>query len=107
MEDMIEEVVGEIDVGYDLDEYTPKKRHQLEEIEDDVYVMDARVPISEANEALGVNVSDREAHTIGGLVTAMLRRIPRIDDSVEEAGCRIVVEAASDRVPIRLKVEVI
>ena len=49
MEDILEEVVGEIDVGYDFDEYTPKKRHRLEEIEDDVYVMDSRVPISEAN----------------------------------------------------------
>jgi putative hemolysin len=54
-----------------------------------------------------VNFSDREAHTIGGLVTARLRRIPKVGDSIEEAGFRIVVEEASDRVPIRLKVEVI
>ena len=74
MEDIIEEVVGEIDVGYDFDEYTPRKRHQLEEIASDVYVMDARVPISEVNEVLGVHLSDRDAHTIGGLVTARLRR---------------------------------
>jgi len=105
MEDIIEEVVGEIDVGYDFDEYTPKKRHQLEEIEDDVYVMDSRVPISEANEVLGVNFSDREAHTIGGLVTARLRRIPRIGDSIEEAGFRITVEEANERTALRLKVE--
>jgi len=107
MEDIIEEVVGEIDVGYDFDEYSPKKRHQLEEVEPDVYVMDARVPISEVNEVLVVNFSDRESHTIGGLVTARLRRIPRMGDSVEEAGFRIVVEDASARVPIRLKVKAI
>ncbi|MBT6200131.1 MAG: cobalt transporter, partial [Bacteroidetes Order II. Incertae sedis bacterium] len=104
-EDIIEEVVGEIDVGYDFDEYTPKKRHQLEEIEDDVYVMDSRVPISEANEVLGVNLSDREAHTVGGLVTARLRRIPRIGDNIEEAGFRITVEDASERSALRLKVQ--
>ena len=65
MEDIIEEVVGEIDVGYDFDEYSPKKRHQLEEVEPDVYVMDARIPISEAVEVLGVHLSDRDAHTVG------------------------------------------
>jgi CBS domain containing-hemolysin-like protein len=91
-------------VGYDFDEYTPKKRHQLEEVESDVYVMDARVPISEANEVLGVHFSDREAHTIGGLVTARLRRIPRVGDNIEEAGFRITVEAATERAAVRLKV---
>ena len=105
MEDIIEEVVGEIDVGYDFDEYTPKKRHQLEEIDTDVYVMDARVPISEAGEVLGVHLSDREAHTIGGLVTARLRHIPKVGDSVEEAGFLFRVEEASDRAALTIRAE--
>jgi len=105
MEDIIEEVVGEIDVGYDFDEYSPKKRHQLEEIEPDVYVMDARIPISEAAEVLGVHLSDRDAHTVGGLVTARLRRIPKMGDFIEEAGYLFVVEAANERSPVRLRVK--
>ncbi len=104
MEDIIEEVVGEIDVGYDFDEYTPKKRHQFEEVESNIYVMDARVPISEANEILGASFSDREAHTVGGLVTARLRRIPKVGDDIEEAGFRIIVVEASDRAAIQLRV---
>ena len=60
---------------------------------------------SEANEVLGVNLSDREAHTVGGLVTARLRRIPRIGDNIEEAGFRITVEDASERSALRLKVQ--
>ena len=104
MEDIIEEVVGEIDVGYDFDEYSPKKRHQLEEVEPDVYVMDARIPISEAVEVLGVHLSDRDAHTVGGLVTARLRRIPKVGDSIEEAGFKFFVEEANDRAPILLRV---
>ena len=103
MEDIIEEVVGEIDVGYDFDEYSPKKRHQLEEVEPDVYVMDARIPISEACEVIGIALSDRDAHTVGGLVTARLRRIPKIGDVVEEAGFVIEVKDASERVPLRVK----
>ena len=104
MEDIIEEVVGEIDVGYDFDEYSPKKRHQLEEVEPDIYLMDARIPISEAAEVLGVHLSDRDAHTVGGLVTARLRRIPRIGDIIEEAGFCFAVEEASDRAPLRLRI---
>lgn len=104
MEDIIEEVVGEIDVGYDFDEYTPKKRHQLEEIDSGVFLMDARVPISEASEVLGVPLSDREAHTVGGLVTARLRRIPQVGDNVEESGLLFIVEKASDRSALIVKV---
>ena len=105
MEDVIEEVVGEIDVGYDFDEYSPKKRHQLEEIESDVYVMDARIPISEAVEVLGVHLSDQDAHTVGGLVTARLRRIPKVGDSIEKSGFQFIVEEASDRTPLRIRVQ--
>ena len=103
MEDIIEEVVGEIDVGYDFDEYSPKKRHQLEEVKPDVYVMDARIPISEAAEVLGVHLSDRDAHTVGGLVTAGLRRIPKIGDSIEKAGFQFIVEEASERAPLTIR----
>ena len=74
-------------VGYDFDEYSPRKRHQLEEISPGVYLMDSRVPVSEANEVLGL--SDREVHTVGGLVRASLRRIPVQGDNIEEAGFRI------------------
>ncbi len=105
MEDIIEEVVGEIDVGYDFDEYTPRKRHQFEALADGIYVMDSRVRISEANDVLGASFSDRESHTVGGLVTARLRRIPRAGDHIEESGWRIVVEEASDRAAVRLRVE--
>ena len=104
MEDIIEEVVGEIDVGYDFDEYSPKKSHQLEEVEPDIYLMDARIPISEAAEVLGVHLSDRDAHTVGGLVTAQLRRIPKVGDRIEEAGFLFVVEEANDRTPLLIRV---
>jgi len=67
--------------------------------------MDARVPISEVNEVLGVHLSDRDAHTIGGLVTARLRRIPRVGDSVEEAGFIFMVDDASDRAALTIRIE--
>lgn len=46
-------------------------------------------PVSEANEVLGL--SDREVHTVGGLMTVSLRRVPVQGDNIEEAGFRITL----------------
>ena len=49
-------------------------------------------------------LSDREAHTVGGLVTARLRRIPHVGDSVEESGLLFIVEKASDRAALLVRI---
>lgn len=105
MEDILEEVVGEIDVGYDFDEYEPRRKHQFESIGEDVYIMDSRLPISEANEVLGLNLPDRESHTIGGFVTARLRHIPGVGEGIDESGFRFTVEEATERGVVKLRVE--
>ena len=56
--------------------------------------MDARLPISEVNDVLGLSLSTTEFHTVGGLVTARLRRLPKEGDLIVESGyCFRVVEA--------------
>ena len=105
MEDIVEEVLGEIDVGYDFEEYQPKRRHEFSRIGDDVFLMDARVSISEANEVLGINLPAREFHTLGGLVMARLRRIPREGDYIVELGYRLTVVEATERALVKLRVE--
>ena len=105
MEDIVEEVLGEIDVGYDFEEYQPKRRHEFTELDDDVYLMDARVSISEANEVLGIRMPATEFHTLGGLVMARLRRIPREGDYIVELGYRLTVVEATDRALVKLRVE--
>ena len=105
MENIIEEAVGEINVDFDFDEYVPRKRHRLEEVDEGAYVMDARVPISETNEILDASFFDRDSRTMGGLITARVRRIPKLGDSIEDAGFRITVEEAGERAVTRLRVE--
>ena len=105
MEDIIEEVLGEIDVGYDFEEYHPKRRHEFTSIGDDIYLMDSRVSISEANEVLGVQLPATEFHTLGGLMMARLRRIPREGDHIVELGYRLTVIEATDRSLVKLRVE--
>ena len=105
MEDILEEVVGEIDVGYDFEEYLPKRKRIFEMLDEEVYLMDARLPISEVNEVLYTQLPAAETHTIGGLVVARLRRIPSKGDSITEAGYRFTVEEATERSIVRLRVE--
>ena len=105
MEDILEEVVGEIDVGYDFEEYLPRRKRVFEMLDEEVYLMDARLPISEANEVLGTNLPAAESHTIGGLVMARLRHIPKKGEFILESGYRLTVEEATERSIVRLRVE--
>jgi len=105
MEDVFEEVVGEIDVGYDFDEYHPKKRIYIEHENEDSHVMSGRTPISEVNDILYVQFPVEEAHTIGGLITSRLRQIPREGKSIVEQGHRITVLEADERSVIKVRLE--
>jgi CBS domain containing-hemolysin-like protein len=105
MEDILEEVVGEIDVGYDFEEYLPRRKRTFEVLDEETYIIDARLPISEANDVLFANLPAAESHTIGGLVMARLRHIPKQGESVVESGFRFTVEEATDRSIVKLRVE--
>jgi CBS domain containing-hemolysin-like protein len=105
MEDIVEEVVGEIDVGYDFEEYLPKRKRVYERLAEEVYLMDSRLPISEANEILRTLLPTTEFHTVGGLVLARLRHIPKEGEFIVEDGYRFTVVEASERSIIKLRVE--
>jgi putative hemolysin len=105
MEDILEEVVGEIDVGYDFEEYLPRRKRIFEMLDEETYLMDARLPISEVNELLGTSLPAVESHTIGGLMMARLRHIPRVGESITESGFRFSVTEATDRAVVKLRVE--
>lgn len=105
MEDVFEEVVGEIDVGYDFDEYQPKRRIYIEHESENSHLMSGRMPISEVNDTLHVEFPVTEAHTIGGFVVSRLRRIAREGDSVEEQGYRIIVLESDARSVVKVRVE--
>jgi len=107
MEDIIEEVVGEIDVGYDFGEYNVEHRRKrdFEKVGEGVYFMDSRLAISEVNELLYIELPSRESHTIGGFVMARLRHIPKEGESLAEFGYRFTVSQATERSIVKLKVE--
>jgi len=105
MEDIFEEVVGEIDVGYDFDEYQPKRKIAIEHESDNSHLMSGRTPISEVNDILHVHFPVEEAHTIGGLIVSRMRNIPKEGDNIEEHGYRLSVLEADSRSVIKVRVE--
>ena len=105
MEDIVEEVVGEIDVGYDFDEYLPRRRHTVEELGDDAWLMDARLSISEASELLLLNVEGGHFHTLAGLMMHRLRRIPSVGEYIDASGYRFTVVEATARTIEKIRVE--
>jgi len=105
MEDIFEEVVGEIDVGYDFDEYHPKRKIQIEQESENSHLMSGRTPISEVNDILYASFPVEEAHTIGGLIISRMRSIPIEGDSVEENGYRLSVLEADSRSVVKVRVE--
>lgn len=105
MEDIVEEVVGEIDVGYDFEEYKPRRKRIIESLEGGVYIMDSRLSVSEAAEALGVRLPTAEFHTLGGLILGRFRRIPREGEFIVEEGYRFIVDEADERTLVRIRIE--
>jgi putative hemolysin len=76
-----------------------------EEPGDDALLLDAGTPLAEIGELLDIDLPTREFHTVGGLLTSRLRRIPAIGDTIEEGGYRFTVVDATSRAASRIRVE--
>jgi CBS domain containing-hemolysin-like protein len=98
IEDILEEIVGEIQDEFDDDE---PPAHQT--LADGAVEVDARMPIDEVNDLLDVAISeDEEYDTIGGYVTKILGRIPKVAEDVEMPGLTVHILDADDRKISRL-----
>ena len=79
LEDIVEEIVGEITDEFD-EEGIGIQEH------DSGYAIDGRVPIRDVNEALGSEFESEDFDTIGGLVLGRLARVPEVGDEVRIDG---------------------
>ena len=91
IEDILEEIVGEIRDEYDVEE------QEIEQLGDDRFWVLGRVTISELSERLGTDMSHDEVTTVGGLAYELFGRVPKSGDAIEHAGFRIVVERVRRR----------
>ncbi|MCL6471678.1 MAG: hemolysin family protein [Firmicutes bacterium] len=91
IEDLLEEIVGEIFDEYDLEETL------VEYIDEHTIRMDARVNIFEANEILNANLSRNDIDTIGGFVYSLFGRIPNPGEQVRFENLTFKVEKVIGR----------
>ena len=107
MEDILEEVVGEIDVGYDFDEYRPTKTHRRIQTlqKNESFLVDGRTPLSQINDQLHLALPVSVAHTIGGFLADRLRHIPQEGTHFTENNVRYTVNSATERAITKVLVE--
>lgn len=102
IEDLLEELVGEI--ADEHDEPPPQPIRRLDELTADV---EARVHVEEVNEALKIDIPVDEAYdTVAGFVLARMGKIPRPGEYVTEGRYRIEVIEARDRAIKRLRIRI-
>lgn len=108
MEDVFEEVVGEIDVGYDFDEYEShrsKQRILIKEVGPDEFLVDGRMPVSQINEELHLSIPMEAAHTVAGLIINRLRTIPPVGSQIREESYQFTVKAVSPRTVTKVHIK--
>ncbi|WP_379971221.1 hemolysin family protein [Ectobacillus sp. sgz5001026] len=109
LEDILEEIVGEIRDEYDGDEKPP-----IQDVNDDYKILDGKVLVSEVNDLLGVNIEEEDVDTIGGWIltqdsTIALGQTFRIDDwilKVTELDSHQIKRVEAKRLHKEVQVEV-
>ncbi len=100
LEDLIEEIVGDIQDEHDIEEQS------VVELAEGRLLVDATLPIAELNRRLEAELEeDADYNTVGGLVLERLGRVPTVGETVTDKGIAFHVRAADDRHVIQLEVE--
>ncbi|MGB7269793.1 MAG: HlyC/CorC family transporter [Albidovulum sp.] len=99
LEDILEEIVGEIADEFDLD-----AEHQLKPVEDGDYIVDGTMTIRDLNRATDWSLPDDEANTIAGLVIHEAQTIPGEGQVFSFHGFRFEVVARKENRITRLKI---
>lgn len=91
MEDIIEELVGEISDEYDRD------IAQVEELMDGRFRVTARLPVDELGDLFGLDLEDEDVDTAGGLLAKQLGRLPQPGDRATVSGLTLEAERTEGR----------
>ena len=92
IEDVLEEIVGDIEDEYDTDDDQLIKQYK-----ENTYAVKALTPIDDFNENFQVNLDTKDVDTIGGLVTREFGHLPKRGECVEISGFRFKVLRADSR----------
>lgn len=106
LEDILEEIVGEIRDEYDeLEE--KKAALQIKQLSPAVYLVDGETPLDELNARLSLELPVSEAVTIGGLLLHRLAEIPKVGTTLVVDGARITVAEATEKEVRKVRIEIL
>ena len=91
MEDLIEELVGDISDEYD------REVVEFEELDDGRYRVSARLPVGELGELFDIDLDDDDVDSVGGLLTKALGRLPLPGSRAHYSGLILVAERTEGR----------
>lgn len=92
IEDLLEEIVGDIQ-----DEYDPDEEAEYEQIGPDEYLFDAGINLNDVNDLLEVELPTDESDTLGGLVFSTLGKVPLLGETFSLDNLEIKVENITGR----------
>ncbi|HET7770480.1 MAG TPA: hemolysin family protein, partial [Chloroflexota bacterium] len=98
IEDILEEIVGEIQ-----DEFDPEET-MVETVNEHETIVDAIMTLDDVNDVLSIQLEDEDVDTLGGYVYAKLGRVPERGAAVEDEGVRLVVEEVEGNRITRVRV---
>ena len=90
LEDIVEEIVGEI-----RDEYDQAEELVYQAINDDEYLFLGRIDIDDFNDIMGTELPNSEADTLSGLIYSRIGRVPTAGDNVQIDDLQLTVEQVS------------
>ena len=99
MEDLLEEIVGEIVDEYDIEE------PRIETLDDGCLLVAGRTSIDEVSEVLGVDLPDTEWDTVGGLMFNLLGRVPEQGETIKFEGIEFRAEEIQGRRIVTVRIE--
>ncbi len=91
IEDILEELVGEIEDEHDIDDL------DLIQVSEKEFIADAKIEIDEFEEKFEINLNERSVETLGGYMTKKLGILPKVGDKIIVESIELVVTAADKR----------
>ncbi len=91
IEDILEELVGEIEDEHDIDDL------DLIQVSEKEFIADAKIEIDEFEEKFEINLNESSVETLGGYMTKKLGMLPKVGDKIIVESIELVVTAADKR----------
>lgn len=93
IEDVLEQIVGDIEDEHDLEE----EETMIRELDDGEIIIKAVLPVDEFNEHFETNLNEKSSDTVGGLISQILGHVPQRGESLEIADIKFEIVHADSR----------